>query len=457
MIDLTKNKKRVTMTKQEQLSSVDSFPDFDSIDHGELLGLSLSTKTTPFTHGMHRFAAKYIPQVPRWAIDQFCNENSVVLDPFMGSGTTLVESLCSVKSAYGLDIDPLAKLISKAKTNRYNIGNIQSIAEEILQNKGKKIDDEDFPMDGVINPTHWFNRDNKSKLNFIFDKINSFQMTQEENEFFLCVFSSVLRWVSNADDQSQKTYVSGTLKKSPPDAWEVFEKFVARSIKGIDELDFKRNQSSQVKILDGDALSIPLTDGSVDLIVTSPPYVDSVDYMYNFMLEYFWLGPLLGVESRKQFNEMRKRSLGSKNPSTKTEVPPAAISSMVCPTEIPSYRRSAVLSYFHSMEEHFKEASRVLKTNGRYVLVIGNSQSQNGIMPVHDCLTKLAAQFDLRLEKAFAYRIRRHYMKFPRKGRGGIILMDWIIILKKTKKNLDNESQPLPIPNIQIGDHEVAH
>jgi hypothetical protein len=130
---------------------------------------------------------------------------------------------------------------------------------------------------------------------------------------------------------------------------------------------------------------------------------------------------------------------------------------MVCQEKIPSYRRAAVIKYFYEMEKHFKEASRVLKPEARYILVVGNSQSSNGIMPVHDCLTRLAAQFGLKIEKAFAYRIRRHYMKFPRKGRGGIILMDWVIILQKTNNILNYEGQVLPIPDISIGENEVAH
>jgi DNA modification methylase len=454
---VAKTKFKKSDSENDILNDVDSFPLFESIKHGDLLGLSLSTNTTPMTHGIHRFAAKYIPQVPRWAIDQFCNEESIVLDPFMGSGTTLVEGLQTVESVYGVDIDPLARLITKAKSNKYEIDRIESISKIILDQKGESLIGDEFPMKGVKNPLHWFTKENKHKLNFIFEQINSIEMEEQEKELFLCVFSSILRWVSNADDQSQKTYVSGTLIKSPPDAWTVFEKFTNKATQSVKDLDSSRKSSCSTKVLKGDALSIPLPDKSVDLIVTSPPYVDSVDYMYNFMLEYFWLGPTLGVATRKDFNEMRRKSVGAKNPSIKNDLPPPSIGSMVCPTEIPEYRRSAVISYFHGMEEHFKEASRVLKPNGRYVLVVGNSQSANGIMPVHDCLTKLAAQFNLKIEKAFAYRIRRHYMKFPRKGRGGIILMDWVIVLKQTKRKLKNEGQPLPIPNISIGNHEVAH
>lgn len=439
------------------INNVEIFPDFSEIHHGDLLGLSLSTQTTQLTHGMHRFAAKYIPQVPGWAIENFCDKESVVLDPFMGSGTTLVEGLKHVRTVYGLDIDPLAKLITKAKTNKYDISSIESLSNIILKNKGHKVIGDELPMEGVSNPLHWFNKENKEKLNFIFEKINSIEMKENEREFFLCVFSSILRWVSNADDQSQKTYVSGTLKKSPPDAWEVFERFLIKSINGIRSLDHTRSATCESKILEGNALSAPLPNESIDMIVTSPPYVDSVDYMYNFMLEYFWLGPILGIRTRKEFNEMRRKSVGAKNPSEKCDVPPAAIKSMVCQEKIPSYRRAAVIKYFYEMEKHFKEASRVLKPEARYILVVGNSQSSNGIMPVHDCLTRLAAQFGLKIEKAFAYRIRRHYMKFPRKGRGGIILMDWVIILQKTNNILNYEGQVLPIPDISIGENEVAH
>jgi hypothetical protein len=52
-------------------------------------------------------------------------------------------------------------------------------------------------------------------------------------------------------------------------------------------------------------------------------------------------------------------------------------------------------------------------------------------VPLHDALVGLAAAAGLTLERAFGYRIRRHYMKFPRNGRGGIILIDWVLVFRK--------------------------
>src|SRR5207244_1197062 len=94
---------------------VEAFPPLAEIDHGQLFGLSLSTTTTAFTHGLHRFAAKYVPQVPAWALDTFAGRDSVVVDPFMGSGTTLVEGVLRGGTNIGVDIDPLARVIARAK------------------------------------------------------------------------------------------------------------------------------------------------------------------------------------------------------------------------------------------------------------------------------------------------------------------------------------------------------
>ena len=59
-------------------------------------------------------------------------------------------------------------------------------------------------------------------------------------------------------------------------------------------------------------------------------------------------------------------------------------------------------------------------------------------------------------DNAFAYRIRRHYMKFPRGGRGGIITMDWIIVLKNTQGRIHYPAR-LPLPNVTLRADEVAN
>jgi hypothetical protein len=451
------DERKPVLVNEVNFKQVQIFPAFEKITNGELFEISLKNDTSPLTHGLHRFPAKFIPQIPRWAMEQFALDSSIVLDPFMGSGTTLVEGLLRNGTTIGIDIDPLARLIAYGKINTPSLERLICIGEQIRSSWSISTGLLVSPMPDIENFNHWFSEDAWRKLQSLWKIIKDFNVTESERKFLLVLFSSILRWVSNADDQSQKTYVSGTNKKTPPETMKTFWRSFEKAIKGINQLSKLRKSEAYVFINDNaDACSFKLPSKSIDLIVTSPPYLDSVDYLYNLMLEYFWLGQVLDVPDRTTFNKYRRLGIGAKQPLSKHPNLPPALKDLIHLEELPASRQQATITYFQQMENHFNEASRCLKENARYVLVIGNSQTTNNIVPIHDCLVRLAATSGLNLEKAFAYRIRRHYMKFPRKGRGGIILVDWIIVLKKDSK-INLSSERLPLHWLKLGEREVAH
>lgn len=443
--------------REELFREVKYFPPFNAITNGELFSLSLSNKTTALTHGVHRFPAKYIPAVPAWVLDQFAEKNHVVLDPFCGSGTTVVEGLLRSRHAIGVDCDPMACMIARAKTAAVKPGRIEKLGSDLRQIWREPSAHLAPPMPDVANFDHWFSNDAWGKLQSLLESIRVLDASKEELNFFLCVFSSILRWVSNADDQTQKTYVSGTLKKTPPEVEPVFWRSFEKALTGLRELASLRSPSASATILHGDATDMPLPPKSVDLIVTSPPYLDSVDYMYNFMLEYFWLGPLLGVEDRQTFNQLRRNVTGAKNPVSKS--PPAlpeCLADLISEADIPHHRVAATRAYCDNMAKHFSSAATTLRHGGYYFLVVGNSQTQQGVLPIHDALSRLAVDAGFSFEKAFGYRIRRHYMKFPRAGRGGIITMDWIIALRNTQQRGAYPAR-LPLPSFTLRHDEVSN
>ena len=443
--------------RDQLFREVPSFPPFDAIANGELFSLGLSNRTTALTHGMHRFPAKYIPQIPGWVMDQFAETDGGVLDPFCGSGTTLVEGLVRSRKTIGIDCDPLACMISRAKTAAVNPARIQKLGSDLRQAWGQPAARLVPPMPDLTNFDHWFSQDAWGKLQSLLTSITTLDASAEEFNFLLCVFSSILRWVSNADDQTQKTYVSGTLKKNPPKVEPLFYRALEKSLAGLEELALLRHPSAEAIAIQGDATDIQLLPQSVDLIVTSPPYLDSVDYMYNFMLEYFWLGPLLGVQDRQTFNQMRRGVTGAKNPSSKTAPAlPQCLNDLISEAEIAPHRVAATRAYCDNMARHFHSAAKTLKLGGYYFLVIGNSQTRKGVLPMHDSLIRLSADAGFIFEKAFGYRIRRHYMKFPRAGRGGIITMDWVIALRNTQKLAPYPSR-LPLPDFSLRHDEVAN
>ena len=436
-------------------AEVAAFPPLSEIEPGQLFALSLSTSTTAFTHGLHRFAAKFVPQVPAWALDRFATRDSVVVDPFVGSGTTLVEGVLRGGTTIGVDIDPLARFITRAKVTAVDPERIGALATELAARWRAPAPARRPPMPDIGDFGHWFDPEQWGWVQSLLETILGLDCDDDERAFLLVVFSSTLRWVSNADDQSQKTYVSGTHRKRPPPVDAVFRRFLARAVGGLADLNRKRHSESVVRIPDdADATRLGLAAHSVDLAVTSPPYLDSVDYPYNMMLEYFWLGPLLGVPDRKAFNALRRRPIGAKNPAARLELP-AGLAGSVPLDAMPPVRRAAATTYFALMERHFGEMARCLKPGGRYVFVVGNSQTLVDMVPLHDALVRLAADAGLGLERAFGYRIRRHYMKFPRRGRGGIILIDWVLVFR----NQASAATPGPLPRhwVTLAPGAVAH
>ena len=381
--------------------------------------------------------------------------DSVVVDPFVGSGTTLVEGVIRGGTSIGVDVDPLARFIARAKTTTADRERVRELAQHLRGRWVAPASRLRTPMPDIDNFDHWFAPTQWGWLQSLRDAILDLDCSDDEGRFLLAVFSSALRWTSNADDQSQKTYVSGTLVKTVPAVQDVFWRFLDRAIDGLADLNRQRHSGAKVVIPEtADATSLGLDSASVDLAVTSPPYLDSVDYPYNMMLEYFWLGPLLGVPDRKAFNALRRRPIGAKSPARRVALPPS-LDGLIELDLMPPARRVAVSTYFALMDQHFIEAARALKAGSRYVFVVGNSQTRSDVVPVHEALVQLAATAGFELERAFGYRIRRHYMKFPRRGRGGIILIDWVLVLRKQASA--NQARTPPLRWVTLAPNAVAH
>ena len=89
-------------------------------------------QTSHITHDYHRYPAKFIPQLASRIIKENSDVGDLVCDPFMGSGTTLIEAIINGRRAYGTDINPVSVLISKAKTTPIEPLFLQQQASSLL-------------------------------------------------------------------------------------------------------------------------------------------------------------------------------------------------------------------------------------------------------------------------------------------------------------------------------------
>lgn len=445
----------MTIAVDSELETVSEFPAPESGVDGGIVTLSLANRTNGLTHGLHRFPAKYIPQLPRWAIEHYGDASSVILDPFAGSGTTAVEASAHGLRSVSLELNPLSRLIIGAKTTVPGELRLAELLRDVELESSIANARLVSPIAGVANFDHWYDRGNWAALSRLKQGILTVSATPEERRFLLMMFSSILRATSRADDQSQKTYVSGTNPKTPisvHDGWVAATRRAKIALREVEGVAWSNGLAAVPE--DGDALRVPTAGGGFDLAITSPPYMDSVDYPYNLMLEHFWLADEIGISSRAEFNSLRAGQVGAKVRAA-TSGPPLSVNSINF-DQIPAHRRPAAIEYFVTMDKHFRSMRSALRDGARYVMVVGNSSTSSGQIPLHSALCNLAAAHDLGLEYSFAYRVRRHYMKFPRAGRGGIILFDRVLVFRAGQAAMIDASS-LGAPESYLAPGEVAH
>jgi hypothetical protein len=400
---------------------------------GDVLEIPEGLHTIPFTHGIHRFPGKFIPNLPRFLIREFLDSSSkAICDPFCGSGTTLIEAALEGREFWGIDIDPLAVLVAKAKVTPLTLEQLEDIRSHWRGFKPKKLVRSLVP--DVPNLSHWFQLEAIEQLSVM--KAHCLELAEPARTFCLVVFSSILRRVSNADDQTQKTYVSHTLKKQPPKPSELFPIFLERALDGMQEYSQLIGESATGIVRCADATRVPKL-GSRD-IITSPPYIDSVDYVYNQMLEYFWLLPELGLKNYDAYRAFRKVPMGFQVHRADafrkrlTKKMRGVIDEMVKSIAAKSAKEAAhVISFFDDFAKHCESCAKAQSAGRQYHCIVGESTIRGVTVPTPDLMAELFQSAGYELKDRFRYEIRRHYMKFPRRSNSGTIKQDHILILTR--------------------------
>ena len=326
--------------------------------------------TAYITHGYHRYPAKFIPQIVSRLATKYTKEGDLVVDPFGGCGTTLVESKVMCRPSIGVDINPVAVLITKAKKTPIEPVRIE---EHFLKLK-EKIDSFNKKTRVKI-PEHeridyWFKPEEKRKLAFLFSEISKIK-DQDVRDFFCCGFSNILKNCSIWLQKSNKPIRD--LMKKPADPFVAFSRQIKAMLRGNTDffnlLQKKKCLKTSCNVYCADARKIPAKSNSVSLIVTSPPYVTSYEYADLHQLTALWF------EHTKDISDFRKRFIGTAYHNKKELVLNSKIAETTKEELLKNDKKTAeeVATYFSEMNQVFEEMKRMLKKGGRTCIVIGNT------------------------------------------------------------------------------------
>jgi hypothetical protein len=241
------------------------------------------SRSVGFTHTFYKYPARFSPEFARAAISAFSKPGDVVLDPFMGGGTTLVEALISRRHAIGSDISPLAHLVADAKTtllSKHSTNTILEWLEKILPRLNLRLPaalarepfDPDYSrgLPWTIQKT----------IQLILQELDSLPR-QEQRKLARCALLRASQWAIDCRDE----FPSANKFRAK------FAKTLSHFISGLEEMSDALKGSSSDEKPQVVTFNLPAVDLNFDLwrdkinkkpklVVTSPPY-PSVNVIYH--------------------------------------------------------------------------------------------------------------------------------------------------------------------------------
>lgn len=353
-----------------------------------------------------------------------------VLDPMAGSGTTLVTARMYGHKAIGFDSDPLAVLIANAWIADLDVEEIEEKAKKVLKKaqaraKGIKIS-EAYPPNSSGETKefirYWFDATNRRQLTALAASISSIRDARLRGVLW-CAFSRLIitkhSGASLAMDVSHsrphKTY-----EKAPINAFDHFER-AAKYITKASPFKNLKPKLHRASVKNGDARKLPLKNASVDMVITSPPYLNAIDYLRGHKLSLVWMGhEISDIRNLRSANVGAEVSALDNASDQKTE---AVIKEMCGGGSLEGRKKGMVRRYVQDLRAVIRENFRVLRKTGRAVYVVGNCNLQETFIQNSKCISVLAeeAGFQLVSVRKRPLPENRRYLPPPAKGVGNAL------------------------------------
>jgi len=371
--------------------------------------------------------------------DAVCSPEDTVLDVFCGSGTVLVESILASRNCIGADLNPLCCLISKVKTTSLTKKELDFAIRQLFKKlKVKANVHSRMLIPKFSNIDYWFTKNAQRSLAHIRWSIEDCDLSPALRDFFLVCFSSIIRRSSRADPRIGPPVFSKEMKKAIARGRRVYpKKIFGETVRNNRDRILKfssecpRNVSPHVLLQDAKELSI--RKESIDLVITSPPYMNAQKYFRSTRLELFWLGLIsegrfANLDSHAVGTDRIRRSEYSDLKETGIHEVDKIVEDIF---EEHPLRACIVSKFFSSLDQVIKEVYRVLKIDKYFILVIGNNMVRKRRFPSHKVAIEIAEKYGFSLALAMVDKIKIRGLMTKRNETSGLIDSEWILVLRK--------------------------
>lgn len=419
------------------------------------------------THLLHPYPAKLLMHIPFFFLGNtiLSTKGDLVADPFCGSGTVLLEAQLAGRVSIGADSNPLARLLTTVKTSPISVSVLDTACDRLFARVPEK------PRNGapdVVNLEHWFYPHVIRQLQCLHEAIEATRR-QDVRDFFRVCFSNCVKRVSLADPRlsvpvrlRSGQYPDGHYLRDKTDAhlrhlgrvnvFKVFRDVLTANRKRMALLEPIMDQLPPARIVSCDARKLYSNgasaetngrhreDGSVQLVITSPPYPGAQKYIRSCSLSLGWLGICRSDELLKY----KRETIGR-------EEFRQADYAMFVPTGLcPADRiladihatnpvRAAIAStYLREMRQAIQEIWRVVKVGGYFILVAANNQICGREFETQQYLRLIAEQAGFRLILRLIDDIRSRGLMTKRNKTASLITREWVLVFVKERRPDDN-------------------
>ncbi len=398
------------------------------------------------SHDLHPFPAKFPPQVPLTFIEGLTQPDDVVLDPMMGSGTTIVEAVRTGRSAIGFDIDPLARLVTRVKTKPLDYDGTRELGRKLIARARAALATDRIKLEAALANRwddrtrqfvdYWFAPETQLELMAFLREIEAIS-NPDVQDFLKLVFSACIitksGGVSLAFDLAHtrphraKVVLSSSgevllghdlvdsdnprvklLTKRLKPVFPEFEKRLRQALISLQEMG---TTPVRPRVEEGNAQALPLDAETVDLIVTSPPYAsNAIDYMRAHKFSLVWLGYAID-----ELGATRRTYIGGESTTDfHFEDLPSYTMQIITEVHERDARKGIVLHrYYSEMKRVLQEMYRVLKPDRAAIVVVASSVMRGRDTETDQCLQEIGESVGFEVPAIGVRRLDRNKRMLP--------------------------------------------
>lgn len=375
-------------------------------------------------HAIHAFAAKFPAQLPRHFIEGLSEPGETVLDPMAGSGSTLLEGCLTGRKVVGVDLDPLAARQCRAKTTWVEPRVVEETGRRVLEDAKRRVE-LDHPLEAFRSELddatnafldYWFLPETQLELAALVLSIQE-EPSQSLRNLMEVLFSATIVTKSGGVSRARDLAHSRPHRvadKQPRSPFRMFENQVRQAARAFAETPAMCGADSA--FIAADSRRLPLADNSVDLIVTSPPYANALDYMRAHKFSLVWLGQRVG-----NLGSLRGKYIGAERQSAQEAepLPDDAQSAIANLSELDRPKSRVLSRYLLEMRQAIVEMHRVIRPGRAVVIVVGPSTMRGQRIATQDYLAGIAEQVGFQVAGVLERNLDRDKRMMPARWSNG--------------------------------------